>query len=233
MARLPPSGAAIATPFQVTPTPRVLTELDLREVLMGLCPGGVFTQTDVAAIYLNLRRILGRWHSGQGRPDTASLATDLAKLGENLESVATHLSSIEHGLHHVHDVELVSKLVNVLSAEGGRSSREAHDLIASFRRDALKISIACCKGAAGFKGHEGKNGRPKLGWYDDFKTLLFEIARLGGIEPRLGKDRITEERTGWLIEAAQKLETFLDPAMRSSDVEACGKRLERAKVARR
>jgi hypothetical protein len=207
MARLPPSGAAIATPFQGTPIPRVLTEFDLREVLIGLCPDAVFTETDIAGIYLDLQRILGRWHAEQGRPDTTSLATDLAKLGENLESIITGFSSIEYGLHHVHDVELVSKLVNVLSQETCGSRREAHDLIASFRRDALKISDACRKGAAEFKEFVGKSGRPKLDWYDDFKTLLFEIARLGGVEPRLGKDRITDERTGWLIEAAQKLET--------------------------
>jgi hypothetical protein len=69
-----------------------------------------------------------------------------------------------------------------------------------------------------------------LSWYDDFKTLLFKIARSGGAEPSLGKDRITSERTGWLVEAAQKLEMFFDPAMRSPDAESCGKRLERAKA---
>ncbi len=34
---------------------------------------------------------------------------------------------------------------------------------------------------------------------------------------------------GWLLNAAQALEAFLDPQMRSSSAEACGKRLERSK----
>ena len=235
MSRLPFQGAAIGTPFQLAPIPRVLTEVDLRDVLMGLCPGAEFTEADVSRIYFDVKKILGHWHAEQGRPDTASLAADLSKLDKNLESIITALSSIENGLHHVHDVELVSKLVSILSREATcRGSRqEAQELIASFRRDAIELSNACRKGAAEFRGHEGKNGRPKLGWYDDFKTLLFEIALLGGVEPRLGKDRITEKRTGWLIEAALKFEAFLDPAMRSSDAEACGKRLERAKVFKR
>jgi hypothetical protein len=232
MARLPPSGVTIATPFQGGPKPRVLTEVDLREVLMELCPDAMFAETDIAGIYLDLQRILGRWHAEQGRPDTAFLAADLAKLGDNLDSAITSLSSIEDGLHEIQDIEVVTKLVNVL-LEGERTweaHQEAQAFVASFRRDAIEISNACRKGAAEFKQYVGKSGRPKLDWYNDFKILLIKIAHVGGVEPRLGKDRITQERTGWLVDAAQKLEIFLDPAMRSPDAESCGKRLERASV---
>jgi hypothetical protein len=235
MARLPPSGVAIAAPFQFEPVPRVLTRIDLSEALAELCPDAAFADADIAGIYFELQRILGRWHAEQGRPDTALLAADLTKMAENIDSIIAGLSSIEDGLHHIHDIELVLKLADVLSEQSPRrrSRQEAQELIGSFRSGALEISNACRKGAAEFKAYAGKSGRPKLGWYDDFKSLLFEIARLGGVEPRLGKDRITEKRTGWLIDAARKLELFLDPAMRSPDAEACGKRLERAKVSQR
>jgi hypothetical protein len=232
MARLPFSGAAIATPFQHGPNPRILTEIDLRGVLMGLCPAAIFTEAEIAEIYLEIKRILGRWHAEQGRPDTASLAALLTEMGDHLDSIGVRLNAIENGLHHIQDIELVSKLVSTLSKEASvcSSRQQADELIGSFRRDAVKISNACRKGAADFRDHVGKSGRPKLYWYDDFKTLLFKIARLGGVEPDLGKDRITNERTGWLVEAAQKLEIFFDPAMRSPDAESCGKRLERARV---
>jgi hypothetical protein len=233
MARLPPSGAAIATPFLDGQHPRVLTEIDLREVLMGLCPEAIFTDAEIAEIYLEIRYILGRWHAEQGRPDTASLAASLTQIGDQLDSITAKLSAIESGLHHTKDIELVSRLVSTLSEDavfGSSGHHQARELIASFREDAAEISNACRKGAADFKAYRGKNGRPSLSWYDDFKTLLFRIARSGGVEPSLGKDRITQERTGWLVEAAQRLEMFFDPAMRSPDAEACGKRLERAKV---
>jgi hypothetical protein len=232
MARLPFSGAAIATPFQDGPNPGILNEIDLHKVLVNLCPEAIFTDAEIAEIYLEIRRILGRWHAEQGRPDTASLAALLTEMGENLDSVAARLSAIEDGLHQIHDIELVSKLVSILAEDEAvcGSRQEAHELIASFRRDAVKMVSACQKGAADFKKHVGKSGRPKLDWYDDFKTLLFKIAHSGGVEPSLGKDRITSERTGWLVEAAQKLEIFFDPDMRSPDAEVCGKRLERATV---
>jgi hypothetical protein len=231
MARLPPSGVAIATPYQGL-NPRVLTAGDLRVVLVGLCPAGTFSEADIAETYLELQMILGRWHAEQGRPDTASLAAGLTKLGDNLDSAIVGLKSIDDGLHEIQDIEIVTKLATVLAENEPAcgSRQEAHALIASFRLNAIKISNACRKGAVDFKQHVGKSGRPKLDWYDDFKALLIKIARLGGVEPTLGKDRITSARTGWLVEAAQNLEIFLDPAMRSPDAESCGKRLERASL---
>ena len=57
----------------------------------------------------------------------------------------------------------------------------------------------------------GKSGRPQPDWYDEFTALLLEIAKTAGVEPRLSKDRISGARGGWLLDAAQALETFLDP----------------------
>jgi hypothetical protein len=66
-------------------------------------------------------------------------------------------------------------------------------------------------------------------WYDEFTALLLEVADTAGVEPRLGKDGISGAWVGWLLGAAQALEAFLDPQMRSPSAEACGKRLERSK----
>src|SRR3984893_15375825 len=110
MARLPPGGAATATSFQDGPNPRVLTEIDLRDVLIGLCPEAIFAEAEIAEIYLEIKRILGRWHAEQGRPDTASLAALLTEMGDHLDSIAARLGAIESGIHHILDIELVSKL---------------------------------------------------------------------------------------------------------------------------
>jgi hypothetical protein len=72
-------------------------------------------------------------------------------------------------------------------------------------------------------------GRTPMRWYDHFTALLLTIAEKAAVDPSLGKDRITGARTGWLFEAAQGLEAFLYPYMRSPSAEACGKRLERSK----
>jgi hypothetical protein len=82
--------------------------------------------------------------------------------------------------------------------------------------------------ARDLKQRVGKSGRPQSDWYDDFTRLLLDIAHKAGVKPRLSKDRSFGTRAGWLLDAAQTLETFLDPQMRSPSAEACGKRLERA-----
>jgi hypothetical protein len=120
-------------------------------------------------------------------------------------------------------------MILALDPEVG-SRQQADKLIASFRGDAAKLAHACLVVAHDLKQRVGKDGRPPAGWHDDFTSLLLAIAEAGGLEPQLLKDRITGLRHGWLLDAAQALEAFLDPQMRSPSAEACGKRLERSKT---
>ena len=70
-------------------------------------------------------------------------------------------------------------------------------------------------------------GRPSLNWYDDFTALLVTIAKKARIAPTLNINRITGEPEGWLLDAARKLEVFLDKDMRSISPNARLKRLQR------
>ena len=93
-------------------------------------------------------------------------------------------------------------------------------------RPALHI---CLVAHADLSSQRGQKGRQALEWYDEFVTLLLDIAKRDSVEPKMQKDRISGQRSGWLIDAAQALETFLYPQMRSQSLEACGKRLERSR----
>jgi hypothetical protein len=108
------------------------------------------------------------------------------------------------------------------------SRQQANKLIDSFRRDAAKLGHACRITAHELKQQVGQRGRPRGDWYDDFTALLLEIAAAAGVNPSSGKDRVSGERVGWLVDAAQALETFVHPGMRSPSREACGKRLEQS-----
>jgi hypothetical protein len=126
---------------------------------------------------------------------------------------------------------MVSQLATILALDPEVGSRQQADkLIASFRGDAAKLAHACLVVALDLKQTVGESGRPRAEWHDDFVALLLEVAETAGVEPRLSKDRISGARGGWLLDAAQALEAFLDPEMRSSSAEACGKRLERSKT---
>jgi hypothetical protein len=222
VARLPVSGATITTP--------VRSETELGEVLGQLCPEATFEQAEIHEIYVELGRLHGCWSAEQTRLDIAPLQLALNTIGKNLGTVADTLQPPQTGLYEIDDIAIVSRLTAILAANPEIGSQQrAEDLIVSFQRDAARIANACQIAAVDFGWADGKAGRPKLRWHDDFTRLLLAIAHRGGIKPKLGKDRITGVRTGWLVTAARLLETFFDPAMRSSEAEACGKRLDRSR----
>ena len=231
MARLPTSGARISTPFQSGPNPRVLSEADLRDVLADLCPQTVFTKSDVEVFYSKLKYILGLWSAEHDRLDIAPLVKTFTAMGKELKKVAEILSGHETGLHEIHDIAIVSQLATILALDPEVGSRRQADrLIDSFRGDAAKLAHACLVAACDLKQAVGESGRPQAEWHDQFTALLLEVAETAGVKPNLSKDRISGARVGWLLDAAQALEAFLDPQMRSPSAEACGKRLERSKT---
>ena len=229
MARLPPSGVTISTPFRNGRKPSVLTKADLRDALADLCPQTVFTNSDVEAFYSSLSHILGLWSAEQHRLDINPLVKKLTAFSKNLREIASSLSGDETGLRDRSDTEIVFQLKKILTLNPAVGSRsQADELVASFRKDAAKIAHACSVAAADLKMQIGESGRPRLDWHDEFAKLLRKIAERACVKPQSWKDRDNGARGGWLVEAAQELETFFPPAMRSPGREACGKRLERA-----
>lgn len=200
-------------------------------MLTELCPDGDFSEADTNRIYGRLGRIIGHWSTDTNRLDIAPLATTFSVMARELNKTAEILGGHEPGLHEIHDIEIVSQLKNIMALDPEVGSRrKADELIASFRVNAAKVAHACLLAARDLKRVVGKSGRPQAEWHDQFTALLLEIADTAGVEPHLRKDRISGAREGWLLDAAQALEAFLDPQMRSPSVEACFKRLERSKM---
>lgn len=178
-----------------------------------------------------MARIIGQWSIEDNRLDVAPLAKTFTAMGKELKKVAKILSGHETGLREIRDIAIVSQLAMILALDPEVGSRQQADkLIASLRDDAAKVAHACLVAARDLKQMVGESGRPQAEWYDQFTALLLEIAATAGVEPRLSKGRISGAREGWLLDAAQALELFLDPQMRSPSAEARGKRLERSKT---
>jgi hypothetical protein len=223
MARLPISGSTSYTPLR--------SKAELGNVLAQLCPDAKFSESDVEECYWRLARIIGQWSAEDNRLEIAPLAQTFTAMGKELKKVAEILSGHETGLHEIHDIAIVSQLAMILALDPEVGSRQQADkLIASFQGDAAKLAHACLVAACDLKRTVGKSGRPQAEWHDQFTALLLEVADAAGVEPRLSKDRISGARVGWLLDAAQALEAFLHPQMRSLSPEACGKRLERSKT---
>ena len=162
--------------------------------------------------------------------EVSPVAKALLSIGRNLTDAVRLLSGHETGLRTSVEIEVTSQTAEFLALDPAVGSRaKARELIAAFQREAARIGHVCMIAYADITHEAGNGGRPALNWYDDFTDLLLEVAVKAGVAPTLRKDRENQTRSGWLFEAAQALESLLDPWMRSPSAEACGKRLERSR----
>jgi hypothetical protein len=221
MARIPARGSAAVGPYR--------DEVALRTVLSEIRLGTLIDEDATHRLHMNLAGVIGRWFQEVARLDASDIIKSLTSAAHDLRAVA-ELVAATTGLHTSQDLECALLIRNHLEHQQEIGSREkALELMEDFRTKAAKVAMACDAAVAELGALTGRAGRPKLDWYDEFTALLLDLAKKGNINPTLRKDRVTGERSGWLLKAALALETFLDPHMRSQSFEACGKRLERSK----
>jgi hypothetical protein len=181
---------------------------------------------------MKIAAIYGAWFAEQGSRQGEPVAKALLATAKALLEAAKFLSGHETGFRTHVEVETTSAAARALACDPTVGSVAAgHEISGTFRKEAERIGHACMAAYAELTQKDDREDHKRLRLYDDFTALLLEIAQKGGVSPSVGKDRITGVRTGWLFKAAQALELFLDPVMRSPSPEACGKRLERSRTA--
>jgi hypothetical protein len=152
----------------------------------------------------------------------------LLSASRKLSDVSRLLSGRETGFRTSVEIGVTNETAKYLALDPSLGpTASAPDFVSGFARDAARLAHVCM---VAYKAQpDSDRGRPALNWYDEFTALLLQIADEAGIQPTLRKDRITQVRSGWLFDAAQALESFLWPEMRSPSPEACGKRLDRSR----
>jgi hypothetical protein len=222
MKRLPTTGASIATPE--------FDERDLQCALSELGVSEAFDDADIHALYIRIGEIHGTWLLEQEATEVEPVAKALRSTARNLIEASKLLSGHESGIRTHVEIEATSATARILALDPRVGSIDAaKELIGSLREQAAGVGHACMVAYADLSQKGTNDGRAPNLWYDDFTALLIEIAERAGIEPSVGRDRKTRQRTGWLFKAAQLLEPFLHRYMRSPSAEACAKRLERSK----
>jgi hypothetical protein len=226
--KIRPRGATIASAY-LNETASEPAAADFRNRVFGLCPGRSFDDETLTQLYSDFGVVIGIWLSEWGQPKLLPIARRLASTARLLEQLAQGLAGLQTGIRQSEDIEfaLLARQALSLNPLVGDLSR-ADEKLTSFQQQCSEMAQVFWVAFRTLKEERGKPGRKKLDWYDDFTALLLKLAKLANIEPNLNKDRITKARGGWLFEAAQALEYFLYPPMRSETPEACGKRLERS-----
>jgi hypothetical protein len=196
MRRLRISGAAVATPR--------LGEAKLREALILLGVGGCYDDGGVHEIHLRIAEIIGLWFSEQEAKEASPVAKALLSTGRNLLEASRVLSGHQTGIHTSVEIQATTEAVRLLALDPTIGSIDtAKTLVGNFHEQSAKIGHACLVAWADLAEEGGQKGRPALHWYDDFTSLLLDIAKKAGVKASIGRDRATRERTGWLFQAAQ------------------------------
>jgi len=221
MTKLPVSGTSLASPIR--------GEGQLKQVLIDLRVDQAPSPTAVHELYLKLAAIIGRWMSEQQQLEASSVAGSLLSTAKALNEVSIILGGFETGIHSSLEIAVASRIAKFLALDPSITSlAEAQELLSSFRREAARIAHVCMVARADLPRGSERSGRRAVDWYDDFTALLLLLANKA-VSARTrwrGQDCV---RTGWLVEAAQALESFLYREMRSPSAEACGKRLQRSR----
>jgi hypothetical protein len=222
MPRLLGGGASVVCPYK--------GEKEFRNVLSDLHAGQLLDSVAADSLYLNLGAIIGKWMSAlEDRMEASPIAKALLSTSRNLSEASRLLSGRETGFRTGVEVSVTNETVRYLALDPTLDpTTSASEFVSAFARDAARIAHVCMVAYVALPDRSTKDGRPALDWYDDFTSLLLEIADKAGVAPNMWKDRITGIRGGWLFEAARALEPFLWPEMWSPSPEACGKRLERS-----
>jgi hypothetical protein len=200
----------------------------LKTVLCDLGVERVLDEAAVHELYGKLGEIIGLWSSEQERLEVSEVAKALFDMANDLSEVSRLLGGLETGVRSDLEIAVASRVANLLSIDPTVGSQAAQELLRSFRAEADRIAHVCFVAATDLPRAPGERGRWANKWHGPFTALLLLIAEKARVEPTLRKDRITGVRSGWLLDAALALETFLHPLMRSPSSEACGKRLERS-----
>ena len=221
MRRLGISGASVATP--------ALGEPALRQAVDRLGVGNHFDADGIQEIHQRMAEIIGLYLAEQEAKEASPVAKALLATGRNLLEASKVLGGHQTGMHTSVEIQVTTEAVRLLALDPTIGPIDtAKTFVENFHEQSAKIGHACLVAWADLAEEGGLKGRPALHWYDDFTSLLLDIAKKAGIKASIGRDRATRERTGWLFQAAQALEPFLYRWMRSNSPEACGKRLERS-----
>ena len=166
--------------------------------------------------------------NSHGKIQVKDILATLGAIARNLQAAEQNLRGCETGLQSAHNIEVVTKVREILARNPELGDLVKADKFLSDCCDRLKtISHACLVAAKDLGSTKGKAGRKRLDWLDDFRAVLMSVADQNGIRPTIITDRETGEVKGRFLDLAVGFEQLLWPTMRSPTRTALAKRFSR------
>jgi len=173
MALIPRSGATFASLFEY--------EVTLDDVIsvLGFRP---LSKKDEALFRSSMGRAIGQWlmaeggYQGGAKLDISDVQQSLERLAAHLEKADRFLSAADEGVHHVHDIEVASRLVSAIKENPAIGSIEtAREIVVAFQAQAKIIAEGARVAAALLELTPTKAGRIRKAWLDEFTRAVMHV----------------------------------------------------------
>ena len=220
MKRLPIDGCSLVSPC--------LGAEEFYAALGRLQVAHAFDSGAIKELHTRLGLINGIWTLNEESKLSSAVANALLGIQTNLDAAIALLRGVQDGPQTTTTIQSI-RLTSDFLARNPEVSQAPGLLISEFRRMAAQISHASSIARIELCQRADKTGRDELPWFDEFTTLLLEIAEKASVPPTFSNDRGNDGRPcGWLFNAATELELFLCRGMRSPSDSARGQRLKRS-----
>jgi hypothetical protein len=227
MAKLPPTGVWLQIPEGSSRRLNVIGVRMAREFNREIkC-----SQNERKAIWKKLGFIIGLATQETDRPDASDVASILRSASRAAQTLQSLLTAHQEGVplmgseEHAAANALMGKLAEDPEL---RDFEGVQEFLLDLAGRCSALSKACDVAATELDSVEGKGGRPRLTWYNEFTRLLLELCERYGSSSKPERDRETNSPKGSFHSLAEYMELLLPKKMRSGNAETRMKRLQKA-----
>jgi hypothetical protein len=165
--------------------------------------------------------------SPNAKLQTKDIAGVLKAIARGLQSNEAVLRGRQTGLRQPHEIEVASRIREILS-KNPEIKIDADEFLRDSCDRISTISDACLIAARDLELNKAEAGKKAIDWFDDFTRVLVNLADKNGVRPTIENDRRTGKPKGRFFTLAAGIERLLYPEMRSPSPSALAKRLSRS-----
>jgi hypothetical protein len=173
-----------------------------------------------------IRVVAGRFWDESQAVDRKTVLDRLTKLTDRLKFVKAKLAPLQAGLQDQVDTEVVSLLIHAVNVgHGGRHPHPREQLVTSLKV-IEGLEETCERALVLLADLPAKRGQPALGWYDEFVSVMTQVAELLGMKVTTAGNRDEDAHSTPFTTLVFEAEQVLPEDAWSTNLANCAKRIE-------
>lgn len=173
-----------------------------------------------------IRIVAGRFWDETQAIDRKTVLERLTKLTNSVRYTKAKLSPLREGLQQQADTEVVSLLIHAADiGHGGKHPRPREQLETSLKV-IESLEETCERALVLVSSLPAKRGQPAFGWYDEFVSLMMQVAESLGVKVTTAGSRDGDRYSTPFTTLVFEAERVLPEEAWSPNLATCAKRIE-------